>query len=104
MLLDDWFSEELDAQVPTRRRHARAVKIVVHYEDSTSVIAILLVRIKYERGGGRHWYRLCSIDDIREFYPKEMGREVIEDVLARWTEKQLTPPRHRTWGINYEEY
>jgi hypothetical protein len=89
---NDGFSAELDALVPPRRRHARAVHMKVHYEDSTNIVAIILVRVKYQLGGGAHYYRLCAIEDIREFYPYHMGRAVVEDVLTRWVELQMRSP------------
>lgn len=113
------YSEELDTQVPTHRNSTRSVQFRVNDAAETDSAALVVVRIVFERGGGRRCYVLKHIEDIAQFYPKELGRDVIDGVLTLWAERllkserklsnstlrgrQTQPPRGASYAIRYEE-
>lgn len=82
----------LDEQVPKYRRNARRVVIRVDDSKETGSSAIIVVRVIYQRGGGSYYYVLRHIEEIHQFYPKEMGQDVIDAVLVVWAEHQLGMP------------
>ncbi len=83
--------EQLDEAVPKYRRSARNVRIEVGDPKEEGTTAVIMVRITFQRGGGREYYWLTHINDIHQFYPKEMGQDVIDAVLVTWAERMLKP-------------
>ena len=51
-----------------------------------------MVRIVFERGGGKEYFILNHIEDIRQFCPKEIGIAVVNELLTAWAECLLVPP------------
>lgn|SRR6478735_1332458 len=105
---------DLDALVPFYRRQARRVEIVVQDQGETDSNALIVVRIIFQRGGGKRYYVLKHIDQLQQFYPKEMGQSVIDAALLAWVEWQLSPAnlvsrntlaaRQHQMDVSYEEY
>jgi hypothetical protein len=91
--------EQLDETVPKCRRSARNVRIEVGDPKEEGTTAVIMVRITYQRGGGRSYYWLTHINDIHQFYPKEMGQDVVDAVLVVWAERAL-----RASGPAYHPY
>jgi acyl-CoA synthetase (AMP-forming)/AMP-acid ligase II len=86
------YSTPLDDLVPKHRQTARQVILRVSDPGETDKRIVIVVRVIYQRGGGKYYYVLSAIDDIQEFYPKEMGQGVVDAVIAAWAEYALTPP------------
>lgn len=86
-----WNGGHLDSLVPKYRREARQIHLQVTDPGKTDRSITIMVRVVYQRGGGKYYYVLSTIDDIQEFYPKEMGQEVVNAVIAAWAEYALTP-------------
>jgi len=86
----------------------------VQDQGETDSNALIVVRIIFQRGGGKRYYVLKHIDQLQQFYPKEMGQSVIDAALLAWVEWQLSPAnlvsrntlaaRQHQMDVSYEEY
>lgn len=85
-------TEAQDKLVPFYRRQARRIDIAVEDHGGEDTWALIMVRVVFQRGGGKHYYVLKRIEHIQSFYPKEMGQDVVNAILTAWAEYQLSPP------------
>lgn len=91
--------KNLDDQTPHGRYAARKVRIVMNtvppqyvHDEVLIEEPLIVVHVKFARGGGCCMYVLRAIEDIYQYCPCKMGHAAVEAVLAAWAEMQLSQP------------
>lgn len=87
MSAEQWEHPELwDKETPRPLRTART--IIFNFTNSWECGGFDM-RVKFQRGGGRRWFRVKSVDGLKQYYPYQMGRRVIEEAIAAYAEYML---------------